>query len=65
MRFVDDKFDSEQPATIGVDFKVKTLNIDGNLVKLAIWVREQLQKRIVSNDIYRSRTRPARNDSAH
>ena len=37
MRFVDDKFDPEQPATIGFDFKVKTVNIDDNLVKLAIW----------------------------
>jgi len=37
MRFVDDKFDPDQPATIGVDFKVKTVNVDGNLVKLAIW----------------------------
>ena len=37
LRFVDDKFDAEQPATIGVDFKVKTVEIDGNRVKLAIW----------------------------
>ncbi|ODM93857.1 Ras-related protein Rab-18-B [Orchesella cincta] len=37
LRFTDDIFDPDQPATIGVDFKVKTLSIDGNLVKLAIW----------------------------
>lgn len=24
----------------GVDFKVKTINVDGNRAKLAIWVRE-------------------------
>lgn len=38
LRFTDDTFDNEQPATIGVDFKVKLINIDGNSVKLAIWV---------------------------
>jgi len=37
LRFTDDVFDPDQPATIGVDFKVKTLDVDGNLVKLAIW----------------------------
>ena len=38
MRFTDDTFDNEQAATIGVDFKVKTINVDGNNIKLAIWV---------------------------
>uniref|UniRef100_A0A665UVB9 Ras-related protein Rab-18-like n=1 Tax=Echeneis naucrates TaxID=173247 RepID=A0A665UVB9_ECHNA len=38
LRFTDDTFDPEQSATIGVDFKVKTLAIDGNKAKLAIWV---------------------------
>lgn len=33
----EDRFDPEQSATIGVDFKVKTLSIDGNRAKLAIW----------------------------
>ena len=37
LRFTDDTFDPEQAATIGVDFKVKTLNVDGNRAKLAIW----------------------------
>ncbi|XP_039272775.1 ras-related protein Rab-18-B-like [Styela clava] len=37
LRFTDDKFDPDQPATIGVDFKVKALTVDGNTVKLAIW----------------------------
>jgi Ras-related protein Rab-18 len=37
LRFTDDTFDTEQAATIGVDFKVKHINIDGNSVKLAIW----------------------------
>ena len=36
---MDNTFDPDQSATIGVDFKVKTINVDGNKVKLAIWVR--------------------------
>ncbi|KAG1937866.1 ras-related protein Rab-18-B [Pimephales promelas] len=37
LRFTDDTFDPELAATIGVDFKVKTISIDGNRAKLAIW----------------------------
>ena len=37
MRFTDDTFDPELAATIGVDFKVKTISVDGNKAKLAIW----------------------------
>lgn len=37
MRFVEDNFDPEQTLTIGVDFKTKKIDIDGNTVKLAIW----------------------------
>jgi len=37
LRFTDNVFDAEHPATIGVDFKVKTLTINGDRVKLAIW----------------------------
>jgi Ras-related protein Rab-18 len=38
LRFTDDLFDPEMSATIGVDFKVKTLQIEsGNRAKLAIW----------------------------
>lgn len=37
LRFTDDTFDPQLAATIGVDFKVKTLTVDGNKAKLAIW----------------------------
>lgn len=37
LRFTDDNFDSEQAATIGVDFKVKSITINGDKIKLAIW----------------------------
>ena len=34
---MDDKFDPEMAATIGVDFRIRTITIDDKLVKLAIW----------------------------
>lgn len=37
LRFTEDTFDPDQPSTIGVDFKVKTVSIEGNSIKLAIW----------------------------
>ncbi|XP_044177686.1 ras-related protein Rab-18-like isoform X2 [Acropora millepora] len=37
LRFTDDTFDPDIGATIGVDFKVKTITVDGNKAKLAIW----------------------------
>lgn len=38
LRFTDDTFDPEQASTIGVDFKVKTITVEGNnKAKLAIW----------------------------
>ncbi|KAL3095453.1 hypothetical protein niasHS_007552 [Heterodera schachtii] len=36
-RFVDDKFDPDMAATIGVDFRVRSISIDDRIVKLAIW----------------------------
>ncbi|XP_029385139.1 ras-related protein Rab-18a isoform X1 [Echeneis naucrates] len=44
LRFTDDTFDPEQAATIGVDFKVKTISVDGNKAKLAIWVSIKLSQ---------------------
>ncbi|ELK29733.1 Ras-related protein Rab-18 [Myotis davidii] len=40
LRFTDDTFDPELAATIGVDFKVKTISVDGNKAKLAIWTQD-------------------------
>lgn len=36
-RFVDDNFSASFISTIGVDFKIKTINIQNKLVKLQIW----------------------------
>jgi len=37
LRFTDDNFDPDRAATIGVDFKVTTITVNGNSAKLAIW----------------------------
>eukprot|EP00035_Acanthoeca_spectabilis_P007695 m.140965 g.140965 ORF g.140965 m.140965 type:complete len:204 (+) comp14047_c0_seq1:137-748(+) len=37
IRFIDDTFDEDQGPTIGVDFKSKIVDIQGNAVKLTIW----------------------------
>ncbi|CAG5895553.1 unnamed protein product [Menidia menidia] len=44
LRFTDDTFDPEQSATIGVDFKVKTISVDGNRAKLAIWENHEVDR---------------------
>uniref|UniRef100_A0AAY5KPE9 Ras-related protein Rab-18 n=1 Tax=Esox lucius TaxID=8010 RepID=A0AAY5KPE9_ESOLU len=49
LRFTDDTFDPELAATIGVDFKVKTISVDGNKAKLAIWVSYYLH--LVENEL--------------
>lgn len=51
LRFTDDTFDNEQAATIGVDFKVKLINLEGNKVKLAIWVCQNELLTCVNNFI--------------
>lgn len=43
LRFTDDTFDPELAATIGVDFKVKTISVDGNKANLQYGI--QLVKR--------------------
>lgn len=37
IRFIDDTFDEDQGPTIGVDFKSKIIDVNGNTVKLTIW----------------------------
>jgi GTPase SAR1 family protein len=37
MRFIDDSFDEDQGPTIGVDFKTKKIDLNGNEIKLTIW----------------------------
>ena len=37
VRFADDVFTDNFMPTIGVDFKIKTVNVDGKTIKLQIW----------------------------
>jgi len=37
MRFCDEKFSPSFISTIGVDFKVKTVDIDGKKIKIQVW----------------------------
>ncbi|CAG5104366.1 Similar to Rab18: Ras-related protein Rab-18 (Rattus norvegicus) [Cotesia congregata] len=38
LRFTEDEFNENIQNTVGMDYKTKQVNIDGNVVKLAIWV---------------------------
>merc|ERR1712216_574849 len=37
LRFADDVYQESYISTIGVDFKIKTVNLDGQTIKLQIW----------------------------
>lgn len=37
LRFADNTFSGSYITTIGVDFKIRTINVDGERVKLQIW----------------------------
>ena len=37
LRYVNQKYKISHVATIGVDFKVKTINIEGVKIKMQIW----------------------------
>jgi GTPase SAR1 family protein len=41
LRFSDDSFTTSFITTIGIDFKIKTIELDGKRIKLQIWVRQQ------------------------
>ena len=53
-RFVDKVFTDTYISTIGVDFKIRTLNIDGKAVKLQIWdTAGQERFRTITTSYYR------------
>lgn len=51
-RFVDESFN--QTSTIGVDFRIKTIDVDGTIVKLQIWdMAGQERFKVLVNSYYR------------
>jgi len=54
LRFVDDTFTEGYISTIGVDFKIKTFNHDGHVIKLQIWdTAGQERFRTITSSYYR------------
>jgi Ras-related protein Rab-18 len=54
LRFTDDSFDEHIQSTIGVDFKVKHLELEGKRVKLTIWdTAGQERFRTLTSSYYR------------
>ena len=41
IRFADDSFNTSFITTIGIDFKIRTVELDGRRVKLQIWVSSE------------------------
>ena len=36
-RFAKNEFDSKFNSTVGIDFEIKSINVDGKIIKLQIW----------------------------
>ena len=54
LRFTDDAFEEHLASTIGVDFKVKTVQLGGKTVKLTIWdTAGQERFRTITSSYYR------------
>jgi len=54
LRFSDDTWTDKYISTIGVDFKIKTINLDHKLVKLQIWdTAGQERFRTITSSYYR------------
>ena len=54
-RYIYDNFDIDTTTTIGVDFEIKVVNIDGKIVKVQIWDTAGQEKfRTIGAGIYRN-----------
>ncbi|KDO23052.1 hypothetical protein SPRG_11899 [Saprolegnia parasitica CBS 223.65] len=54
LRFTDDTFDDHLQSTIGVDFKVKMMQVDGKRIKMTIWdTAGQERFRTLTSSYYR------------
>ncbi|GME71020.1 unnamed protein product [Ambrosiozyma monospora] len=57
LRFVDDKFNPSFITTIGIDFKIKTIEINGLKIKLQVWdTAGQERFRTITTAYYRGAT---------
>jgi Ras-related protein Rab-1A len=54
LRFADDTYTESYISTIGVDFKIRTINVDGKTIKLQIWdTAGQERFRTITSSYYR------------
>lgn len=54
LRFADDTYTESYISTIGVDFKIRTINLDGKVIKLQIWdTAGQERFRTITSSYYR------------
>uniref|UniRef100_G3PJE0 Uncharacterized protein n=1 Tax=Gasterosteus aculeatus aculeatus TaxID=481459 RepID=G3PJE0_GASAC len=54
LRFADDTYTESYISTIGVDFKIRTIELDGKTIKLQIWdTAGQERFRTITSSYYR------------
>eukprot|EP00468_Gymnochlora_sp_CCMP2014_P013799 CAMPEP_0167755648 /NCGR_PEP_ID=MMETSP0110_2-20121227/8946_1 /TAXON_ID=629695 /ORGANISM="Gymnochlora sp., Strain CCMP2014" /LENGTH=197 /DNA_ID=CAMNT_0007641669 /DNA_START=52 /DNA_END=645 /DNA_ORIENTATION=- len=54
LRYVKDEYESEHMPTIGIDFRLKTINLDGKVIKVRIWdTAGQERFRTITTNYYR------------
>merc|ERR1712216_477705 len=54
LRYVDETYQESYISTIGVDFKIKTIELDGKVIKLQIWdTAGQERFRTITSSYYR------------
>merc|ERR1711959_718791 len=54
LRFADDTYTESHISTIGVDFKIRTIQLDGKTIKLQIWdTAGQERFRTITSSYYR------------
>ena len=40
LRFTEDTYKNSHTATIGVDFKIKTVNVNSTKIRLQVWIQQ-------------------------
>ncbi|CAG8783638.1 25874_t:CDS:2, partial [Dentiscutata erythropus] len=52
LRFSDDSFNPNFIVTIGIDFKIRTIELDGKVIKLQIWDTSGLERFLTVTTAY-------------